>query len=75
MYLSGEKFKKVMSQCQEVLTCWDEEYNKLLGLMTAEHPQMEWKVNFSHKRLQERLQHMNTFRLSHEMMRRDMAEQ
>jgi len=75
MYISCEEFKKVVSQCQGVFTCWDEEYDKLQGLVTAENPKMEWLVNLPHKRLQERLEHIITFRQSHEMMRRDMAEQ
>ena len=65
MYIPYEEFEKVMSQCHEVFTSWDDEYDKLQGLMRDivkkkrdEHLKMVWRVNFSHKRLQERLQHM-----------------
>ena len=65
MYIPYEEFEKVMSQCHEVFTSWDDEYDKLQGLMRDivkkkrdEHLKMVWRVNFSHKRLQERMQHM-----------------
>ena len=34
-----------------------------------EHLKMVWRVNFSHKRLQERMQHMVKFRRQHEQLR------
>ena len=52
------------------------EYDKLQGLMRDivkkkrdEHLKMVWRVNFSHKRLQERMQHMVKFRRQHEQLR------
>ena len=32
MYIAYEEFEKVMSQCHEVFTFWDDEYDKLQGL-------------------------------------------
>ena len=53
---------KVMSQCHEVLNTWDDEYDRLQGLMRDifkkkrdEHLKMVWKVNISRKWLQERI--------------------
>jgi len=76
MYIPYEEFEKVMSQCHEVFTTWDDEYDKLQGLMRDivkkkrdEHLKMVWRVNFSHKRLQERMQHMVKFRRQHEQLR------
>ena len=61
MYIPYEEFEKVMSQCSEVFTTWDDEYDKLQGLMRDivkkkrdEHLKMVWRVNCSHKRLQVR---------------------
>ena len=59
MVIAFEEFEKVMSSCFEVFTTWDDEYDKLQGLMRDivkkkrdEHLKMMWRVNFSHKRLQ-----------------------
>jgi hypothetical protein len=35
MYIPYEEFEKVMAQCSEVFTTWDDEYDKLQGLMRA----------------------------------------
>jgi hypothetical protein len=47
-----------MANCFEVFSTWDDEYDKLQGLMRDivkkkrdEHLKMVWRVNFSHKRL------------------------
>ena len=52
-----------------MFTTWDDEYDKLQGLMRDivekkmdEHLKMMWRVNFSHKRLQERMHHVVKFR-------------
>lgn len=59
MFISFEEFEKVINQCSEVFGTWDDEYDKLQGLMRDivkrkrdEHLKMVWRVNFSHKRLQ-----------------------
>ena len=74
MYIPFEEFEKVMTQCSEVFTAWDDEYDKLQGLMRDivkkkrdEHLKMVWRVNFSHKRLQERMSYMVKFRRQHDI--------
>ena len=59
MVIAFEEFEKVMANCFEVFSTWDDEYDKLQGLMRDivkkkrdEHLKMVWRVNFSHKRLQ-----------------------
>ena len=75
MYIPYEEFEKVMTQCSEVLTTWDDEYGKLQGLMRDivkrrdEHLKIVWRVNFSHKRLQERMSYMVKLRRQHEQLR------
>ena len=51
-----------MSQCHEVLTTWDDEYDRLQGLMRDivqkkrdEHRKMVRRVNISRKWLQEKI--------------------
>ena len=50
-----------MANCFDVFSTWDDEYDKLQGLMRDivkkkrdEHLKMVWRVNCSHKRLQVR---------------------
>lgn len=76
MFISFEEFEKVMLQCSEVFSTWDDEYDKLQGLMRDivkrkrdEHLKMVWRVNFSHKRLQARIEQMRKFRRQHEQLR------
>ena len=71
-----EEFEKVMTQCQEVFNTWDIEYDKLqrfLGDIVKkkryEDLMMGWRVNFSHKRVQERMQQIVKFRQQHEQLR------
>ena len=76
MVIAFEEFEKVMSSCFEVFTTWDDEYDKLQGLMRDivkkkrdEHLKMMWRVNFAHKRLQGRMEQMRRFRRQHEQLR------
>ncbi|TRY63473.1 hypothetical protein TCAL_02090 [Tigriopus californicus] len=76
MYISFEEFEKVMGQCADVFTTWDDEYDKLQGLMRDivkrkrdEHLKMVWRVNFAHKKLQARIEQMRKFRRQHEQLR------
>ena len=78
MYIPYEEFEKVMSQCHEVFTTWDD---KLRGLMVdivkkkrCDHLKMVWRVNLTYKRLQERMQHMVKFRRQHEQLRTVIAQ-
>lgn len=76
MHIPFEDFEKVMTQCFEVFSCWDDEYEKLQGLLRDivkkkrdEHLKMVWRVSPSHKRLQARMEHMRRFRRHHEQLR------
>ncbi|XP_037072682.1 LOW QUALITY PROTEIN: dynein heavy chain, cytoplasmic-like [Pollicipes pollicipes] len=75
MQASFEDFEKVMTQCFEVFTCWDDEYDKLQGLLRdimkkkQEHMKMTWRVQPAHKRLQARMDQMRKFRRQHEQLR------
>ena len=68
-----QEFEKVMSQCHEVFNIWDDEYDKLQGLMrdNLEKGDEHLNVNVSHKRRQERMQHMVKFRRQHEQRARE----
>lgn len=57
-----------MTACFEVFAMWDDEYDKLQGLLRdivkkkrEEHLKMVWRVNPAHKRLQTRLDHMRKY--------------
>lgn len=57
-----------MSACFEVFSTWDDEYDKLQGLLRdqvkkkrEEHLRMVWRVNPAHKRLQARLDQMRRY--------------
>lgn len=65
MHIPYEEFEKVISACFDVFGTWDDEYDKLQGLLRdlvkkkrEEHLRMVWRVNPAHKRLQGRLDHM-----------------
>ncbi len=76
MVIAFDEFEKVMANVFEVFSTWDDEYDKLQGLMRDivkkkrdEHLKMVWRVNFSHKRLQGRMEQMRKFRRQHEQLR------
>ncbi|XP_021916205.1 dynein heavy chain, cytoplasmic isoform X6 [Zootermopsis nevadensis] len=76
MHIPFDEFEKVMTQCFEVCTTWDDEYDKLQGLLRDivkkkrdEHLKMVWRVSPAHKRLQTRMEHMRRFRRQHEQLR------
>uniref|UniRef100_A0A336KP21 Dynein heavy chain, cytoplasmic n=1 Tax=Culicoides sonorensis TaxID=179676 RepID=A0A336KP21_CULSO len=76
MHIPFDEFERVMSQCFEVFTCWDDEYDKLQGLLRDivkkkrdEQLKMVWRVNPAHKKLQQRMEHMRKFRRQHEQLR------
>ncbi|XP_071963522.1 cytoplasmic dynein 1 heavy chain 1-like [Antedon mediterranea] len=76
MHISFEEFEKVMSACFEVFGTWEDEYEKLQGLLRdivkkkrEESLKMVWRVNPNHKRLQSRLDTMRKFRRQHEQLR------
>ncbi|XP_022096690.1 cytoplasmic dynein 1 heavy chain 1-like isoform X2 [Acanthaster planci] len=76
MHISHDEFEKVMNACFEVFSTWDDEYEKLQGLLRdivkkkrEESLKMVWRVNPAHKKLQGRLEQMRKFRRQHEQLR------
>ncbi|XP_077870638.1 cytoplasmic dynein 1 heavy chain 1-like [Saccoglossus kowalevskii] len=76
MHITFDEFEKVMSASFEVFGTWDDEYEKLQGLLRdivkkkrEESLKMVWRVNPAHKRLQARLDQMRKFRRQHEQLR------
>ncbi|XP_041352869.1 LOW QUALITY PROTEIN: cytoplasmic dynein 1 heavy chain 1-like [Gigantopelta aegis] len=76
MHIPYDEFEKVLSACFEVFTMWDDEYDKLQGMLRdlvkkkrEEHLRMVWRINPVHKKLQARLDHMRRFRHQHEQLR------
>ncbi|KAK7789348.1 hypothetical protein R5R35_002380 [Gryllus longicercus] len=76
MHIPFDEFEKVMSQCFDVFTTWDDEYDKLQGLLRDivkkkrdEHLKMVWRISPAHKKLQVRMEHMRRFRRQHEQLR------
>lgn len=65
MHLPLEEFERVMVACFEVFTTWEDEHDKLQGVMREiakkrRHDQLRviWRTNPFHRRLQFRLDHM-----------------
>lgn len=76
MHIPFDEFEKVMTQCFGVFSSWDDEYDKLQGLLRDivkkkrdEQLKMVWRVSPAHKRLQTRMEHMRRFRHQHEQLR------
>lgn len=76
MHIPFDEFERVMNQCFEVFGCWDDEYDKLQGLLRDivkkkrdENLKMIWRISPAHKRLQQRMEHMRKFRRQHEQLR------
>uniref|UniRef100_T1JGT9 Dynein heavy chain, cytoplasmic n=1 Tax=Strigamia maritima TaxID=126957 RepID=T1JGT9_STRMM len=75
MHIPFEEFEKVMNACLEVFVTWDDEYDKLQGLLRDivkkkrdEHLKTVWRVSPAHKRLQARMEQMRKFRRQHEQL-------
>ncbi|KAK2160288.1 hypothetical protein NP493_1652g00007 [Ridgeia piscesae] len=76
MHIPFEEFEKVMAACFEVFRTWDDEYEKLQGLLRDiakklrnEHLKTAWRIIPAHKRLQARLDQIRKFRRQHEQLR------
>lgn len=76
MHIPFDEFERVMNQCFEIFSCWDDEYDKLQGLLRDivkkkrdEHLKIIWRINPAHKKLQHRMEHMRKFRRHHEQLR------
>ena len=61
MMISFDDFEKTMKSCFAVFTAWDDEYEKLQAILRElakrkrDEFKMVWRINPSHKRLQNRL--------------------
>jgi dynein heavy chain 1 len=75
MIVSFDDFEKTMKSCFSVFTAWDDEYEKLQAILRElakrkrDELKMVWRINPSHKRLQNRLNVMQNFRRQHEQLR------
>lgn len=65
MHIPFEDFEKLMNNCFEVFSCWDDEYDKLQGLLRDlmkkkrdDTMKMVWRMQPAHKKLQSRLEQM-----------------
>lgn len=65
MHMPFEEFERVMASCFEVFATWDDEYDRLQGLMRdivkkkrEEQMRMVWRNNPAHRHLQIRLDQM-----------------
>ncbi|XP_044265029.1 dynein heavy chain, cytoplasmic isoform X6 [Tribolium madens] len=76
MHIPFDEFEKVMTQCFDVFTIWEDEYEKLQALLRDiikkkrdEQMKMVWRISAQHKKLQSRMEHMRKFRRQHEQLR------
>ena len=76
MHKPFDEFEKVLTQCFDIFTTWEDEYDKLQGLLRDiikkkrdENIKMVWRIHPSHKRLQNRMEQMRKFRRQHEQLR------
>ncbi|KAG1662035.1 Dynein heavy chain, cytoplasmic [Nymphon striatum] len=76
MHIPFDEFEKVMNACFDVFSTWDDEYDKLQGLLRDlvkkkrdEQMKMVWRISPAHKRLQARMEQMRKFRRQHEQLR------
>ncbi|VDN12758.1 unnamed protein product [Dibothriocephalus latus] len=76
MHMPYEEFERVMTSCFEVFSTWEDEYEKLQGLMREigkkkreEQVRMIWRTTFAHKQLQSRLDHLRKLWYQHEQLR------
>ncbi|BHF62050.1 Cytoplasmic dynein 1 heavy chain 1 [Sparganum proliferum] len=76
MHMPYEEFERVMTSCFEVFSTWDDEYEKLQGLMREigkkkreEQVRMIWRLNFAHRQLQNRLDNLRKLWYQHEQLR------
>ncbi|XP_050499617.1 dynein heavy chain, cytoplasmic isoform X4 [Diabrotica virgifera virgifera] len=76
MHIPFDEFEKVMTQCFEVFSIWEDEYEKLQALLRDimkkkrdEHMKMVWRISPQHKKLQSRMDQMRKFRRQHEQLR------
>ncbi|XP_050421392.1 dynein heavy chain, cytoplasmic isoform X3 [Adelges cooleyi] len=75
MHIPFDEFEKVMLQCFNVFTAYDDEFDKLQVILRDvvkrkrdETFKVVWRIQPDHKRLQTRLEHMRKFRQQHEQL-------
>uniref|UniRef100_A0A0X3P013 Dynein heavy chain, cytoplasmic n=1 Tax=Schistocephalus solidus TaxID=70667 RepID=A0A0X3P013_SCHSO len=76
MHMPYEEFERVMTSCFEVFSTWEDEYEKLQGLMREigkkkreEQVRMIWRITFAHRQLQTRLDNLRKLWYQHEQLR------
>jgi dynein heavy chain 1 len=75
MAIPFEDFEKTIKVYMAVFSTWDDEYEKLQGLIRdlskrkRDEFKLSWRINAAHKRLQTRLVAMSNFRKQHEQLR------
>ncbi|OXA50597.1 Dynein heavy chain, cytoplasmic [Folsomia candida] len=75
MMVPYDEFERVMASCFDIFNTWDEEYEKLQGLLRdilkkkRDEMKLMWRVNFSHKKLHIRMEQIRKFRRQHEQLR------
>ncbi|XP_065167911.1 dynein heavy chain, cytoplasmic isoform X2 [Atheta coriaria] len=76
VHIPFDEFEKVMTQCFEVFSTWEDEYEKLQGLLRDivkkkrdEQLKMVWRLSAQHKKLQTRMEQIRKFRRQHEQLR------
>lgn len=75
MLISFDDFEKVMKACFAVFSTWDDEHEKFSGLLRdlakrkPDERKMVYRINASHKKLQNRLNVMQNFRRQHDQLR------
>jgi dynein heavy chain 1 len=76
MHIGYGDFERIVKACDDVFATWDDEYERLSNQVRdvrrgarAGDVRMAWRVSLSHKKLQQRLDHMKRFRKQHEQLR------
>lgn len=76
MLVAFDDFEKTMKACMSVFTTWEDEYERLQSILRelakrkrGDELKIIWRINPSHKKLQNRLVAMQSFRRQHEQLR------
>lgn len=77
MHIPFVEFERVIASCTKVFTTWENGYDQLTGLLREMvkkqregRIKLSWRVNLAHKRLQQRMENMKSFRQQHEQLRK-----
>lgn len=77
MHVPFSEFERVILACTKVFTTWENEYEKLQGLLREVskkyregRSKISWRTNLAHQRLQNRMENMKSFRQQHEQLRK-----